>query len=1302
MTAPKPNMLLLLSIFCVLVALAVYRFASDHARQPSAVSPDTVPAVSKPAPDETPIPRPLDARSGLVTQVPAIQTTSPTLAQSLSTHAAASTQTMPRQPSTLEAPLLACIAGTITDESKIPVPGADVSALNISNDPDQPVATVSTGSDGQYMVSNLAAGSYEIRVFHPEYASACLTNIALKDRQQLEGLDFTLNEGLRLEGKVVDARQQPIKDARVFVEKTISRLNLFGGKPLSASYRYSSTVSGPDGGFVLAHLAHGANLLKAEKQGFVSAAQNITLNPQTPHPPITILLTAAATIEGKVVTEQKKPIQDAKVWIHSYTAPQGRKTVIEKPHIVLTDSEGHFALKDVRPEGWFDVMAEAPGFAQGIFPGIRPNSTDNVLVLEHGGSITGKATYFDTGEPVANLQIQLRGGGGKYALSKRAASDSAGIYVFDNLPSDTYSLAVVSNRLTAPEKHGVKIESGKSVTGIDFEVYEGLTINGSVVDAVTKKGVAQAVVVARAQVGNRFPTGLKMQATTDDMGYFTLKNLPAGIYYLTASAEGYVSITSYRQQYRVILDQDQPTPRVILKLYSGGSVDGYVYTSARQAVPCAMVRLFQPPGTQNRINTRHLKTATDMNGYFKISGINVAKTLELYASAYAENLAKGKSEHILLSEKQPSASVNIILKRGGSIAGKVTNSDGTPISQVRLQLNHRGFEGDRYSDQPKAWTTSDGWYRFFHVAEGRVNIRASADGYVTQRRSLELAEEEHLSDVDFTLSRGHQISGMVIDDKGSALKDARVNARPQGSAKGSGSATADATGYYAITNIGEGKFTVIASARKKTASGTHSYRLRKRNVESGRGDVDFVFPINGAISGNVLDSSTLLPVPNFVVNADATVDEGDGATGRFAIRNRSFLNDDREFLLTDLPDGSYRLEIISDAYAKKLVEHIFVFSPGTTQLGTIMLDPGGSIKARIVSSATNLPIGGVQGKLDKGRKNTARSGNDGMIRFTSLVPDTYILTLRHSHYLTTNIRGIRVYKDKPTVLGDILMDPGGIVEGTVVDGDGKAIARVTVSARSGDVTKKASTDTGGHYIIDGIPAGYATLTAEKTISGQKVYAVEQAYVLADESITVDFILDTSHTLRGTLFSYALGLQDFRLKVYLVDSNNFINRSHGITTSVGQNGQYVIENLTPGTYYLIAKAKVITPPPATPRRSIATSDYVSLVTKEIQKDIEFLNAEFSGIVVENDSQQPVAGATITLVSTTAPHTNSTEILKALDWSAESNMAGEFLIYGLPDGTYDLYASASGHAEKRYDTITFGRNQKLMQYRLVLTP
>jgi len=1293
-------MLLLLSIFCVLVALAVYRFASDHARQPSAVSPDTVPAVSKPAPDETTMLGLLDARSGLVTQVPAIQTTSPTLAQSLSTLAAASTQTMPRQPSTLETPLLASIAGTITDESKTPVPGADVAVLNISNDSDQPVATVSTGSDGQYMVSNLSAGSYEIRVFHPDYASACLTNIALKDRQQLEGLDFTLNEGLSLEGKVVDARQQPIKDARVFVEKTISRLNLFGGKPLSASYRYSSTASGPDGGFVLAHLAPGANLLKAEKQGFVPAAQNITLNPQTPHPPITILLTAAATIEGKVVTEQKKPIQDAKVWIHSYTDTHSHKTSIEKPLVVLTDSEGHFALKDVRPEAWYDLIAEAPGFAQGIFPGIRPNSTDNVLVLEHGGSITGKITYFDTGEPVANLQIQLRGSGAKYALSKRAASDSAGIYVFDNLPGDTYSLTVVSKRLTAPEKHGVKVELSKSVTGIDFEVYEGLAINGSVVDAVTKKGVAQAVVVARTHVGNRLRTSRNMQTTTDDMGYFALKNLPAGIYYLTASAEDYVSITSYRQQYKVILDLDQPTPRVILKLYSGGSVDGYVYTSARQAVPCAMVQLFQPPGTQNRINTRQLKTATDVNGYFKISGINVAKTLELYASAYAENFAKGKSEHILLSEKQPSASVNIILKRGGSIAGKVTNSDGTPISQVRLQLDHRGFEGDRHSDQPEAWTMSDGRYRFFYVAEGRVNIRASADGYVTQRHSVELAEEEHLSDVNFTLARGHQISGMVIDDKGSALKDARVSAYPQYSAKGSGSATADATGYYAITNIGEGKFTVAASVSKKTASGTHPHRMRKRNVESGRGDVDFVFPINGAISGNVLDSSTLLPVPNFVVNAD-TADGG--ATGNFVIRNRSFLNDDGEFLLTDLPDCSYyRLEIISDAYAKKRVEPISVFSPSETQIGTIMLDPGGSIKARIVSSATNLPIGGVQGRLDKGRKNTARSSNDGMIRFTSLVPDTYILTLRHSHYLTTHIHGIRVSKDGPTVLGDILMDPGGIVEGTVVDGDGKAMARVTVTASSGNVTKKASTDTGGHYIIDGIPAGYATLTAEKTISGQKVYSVEQAYVLADESITVDFILDTSHTLRGTLFSYALGLQNFRLKVYLVDSNNFINRSHRITASVGQNGQYVIENLTPGTYYLLAEAKVITPPPATPRRFIATSDYVNLVTKEIRKDIEFLNAEFSGIVVENGSQQPVAGAKATLVSTTAPRTNSTEILKALEWSAESNMAGEFLIYGLPDGTYDLYASAPGYAEKRYDTITFGRNQKFMQYRLALIP
>jgi 5-hydroxyisourate hydrolase-like protein (transthyretin family) len=1300
MSPSRSNIILLVGILCVLVALAVYRFASKQAWQQMPVSPESSAAASKPPPEAAPeksaLPHPSDILSQPKLQNPA------TLAQSTRSYVVATTEGLPRHAPMPEALSLASISGTVTEESKAPVAGADVSVLNILNDPDQLVDTVATKSDGQYSVSNLTAGLYEIRVAHPDYASACLTNITIKAGQQIRDVDVCLNAGVRLEGKVVDTRQQPVADTRLFAEKTILRMNLFGGKPVQSSYPYSSTMSGSDGHFLLARLSSGANVLRAEKQGFVAESQNITIDPQAPPAPMTIVLTPGATIGGKVVMEQNKPIQAAKVWASSHTDLHGHSHAIEQPRVVMTDSEGRFALNDVRPEGWYELMAEAAGFTTGVFLDIQPNSTDNVLVLEHGGSIEGKVTYLDTGNPAMNVQIQLQGSGAKNAQLKRAASDARGLYVFENLPSDTYSLTVVSNRLTAAEKQGVKVEPGKPVTGIDFQVYEGLTINGSVVDAITKKGVAQAKVVARAHVGNRFQTSQNLQTTADDMGYFALKNLPAGIYYLTASAEGYVSVTSFEQQYRVILDQDKPSPPVVITLYSGGSVEGYVYTPARKAIPFAMVQLFQPPATQNRINTRNLKTATDINGYFKISGINITKPLELYASAYAENFAKGKSDHILLSELQPSASVNIILKRGGSIAGRVTNSDRVPISQAQLVLNHDEFAGDRYSGNPEAWTNSDGWYKFYHIAEGLVIVKVAADGYVAQQQSLELADEEDRSDVHFTLSRGYQISGMVIDDKGSALENARVQASPQGDATGSGAATTDPTGYYAITDIGEGEFTVTATARKKTASGTQSYRLHKKDVQSGRTDVDFVFPINGAISGNVLDSSTLLPVSRFVMSADATFDEGDGATGHFAIRNKSFLGDKGEFLLSDLPDGVYRLEITADAYAKKRVEHIPVVSPSTTQAGTIMLDPGGSIQARIVSSATDLPISGAQGKLDKGWKNTATSANDGMLRFASLAPDTYVLTLRHSHYLTTYIRNIRVAKDEPTVLGDILMDPGGIVEGTVVDGEQKPLAGVTVSTNAGEEKKRSTTDAGGYYMIDGIPPGYATLTAETTVRDQNVYAVEQAYVLADESITVNFVIDASRTLRGRMFSYSLGLQDFRLQVCLIDDNNFINDAHRISATVAQDGQFIVENLVPGRYYLVAQAKVITPPPGIPKRIISTTEYVNLAASTVQKDIEFLDGEFSGTVVESKSQLPVVGATITLASTTPPYTDSSEILAALEWSAASNKDGKFLIYGLPDGTYDLYASGPGYPPKRYDTLTFGRNQKIAEYRLALAP
>ncbi len=181
---------------------------------------------------------------------------------------------------------------------------------------------------------------------------------------------------------------------------------------------------------------------------------------------------------------------------------------------------GGFWRSDGTAAGTVQVLPE-PAFARVMICGqaFITSQTDLYVLLLNPArcTISGRVTD-GAGRGVAGATVR--------AGAQSAATDADGFYTLSGLPTGTYTLtAALSGYQVTPVSRTVTLTG--DVSGQDFSAAP-LTyrISGRVTDGAGR-GVAGATVRAGAQ-----------SAATDADGFYTMTNLPAGVYTLTASAPG--------------------------------------------------------------------------------------------------------------------------------------------------------------------------------------------------------------------------------------------------------------------------------------------------------------------------------------------------------------------------------------------------------------------------------------------------------------------------------------------------------------------------------------------------------------------------------------------------------------------------------------------------------------------------------------------------------------------------------------------------------------------------------------------
>jgi thermitase len=240
----------------------------------------------------------------------------------------------------------------------------------------------------------------------------------------------------------------------------------------------------------------------------------------------------------------------------------------------------------------------------------------------------------------------------------------------------------------------------------------------------------------------------------------------------------------------------------------------------------------------------------------------------------------------------------------------------------------------------------------------------------------------------------------------------------------------------------------------------------------------------GIISGQVTDSEDSSPI------VGATVSDG----------TRTVLTDAAgQYSINDVPPGSYQVAAGKEGYETSSLA-VSVPLGGTAEadfsLNEVIVP--GNIVGTVTSAKDGSAISGAQ--VSDGSR-TALTDALGTYTIDNVPPGSYEVVASKEGYQTSSLT-VTVLAGSTTVanlcLSEIVV-PGSIA-GSVTDAkDGSPVVGATVS----DGARTAVTDTGGQYIIGGVPEGSYTVTASAASYSASSQAVS---VVAAQTTTVNFAL----------------------------------------------------------------------------------------------------------------------------------------------------------------------------------------------------
>lgn len=498
-----------------------------------------------------------------------------------------------------------------------------------------------------------------------------------------------------------------------------------------------------------------------------------------PTSPLDVLRRIGNHLAIHVEAPSGTPVAAAKVRLYPKTLRGPRELNGFDPVAFRADRAVALEITDISGDAHFEhgvvpetiVCVEADGFAPsfGTVTHAEAVAGRSVFPLANAGSIQALIVDGRTSRPIAHAIVFASHGVGDVALdtesqqltfraltARRATTDLAGkcelrgldremnwcvwIYADGYPPRRTFPVPVVPYEQT-------------------IRVFDGTPMHGYVVDT-EGKGIPGTTV--KGSVRGVYPVQDICFARTHDDGSFELDAVPTAPLYFLVNKIGY----AFEAVELEAPTLDEPLTFVLRKQapLSGIVVDDLGRPVAGARLEFSAVERSASPGV--------FETYDD--GTFDMPWINPDHTFIVDVSAAGHTNRR-------IAGVRPQSGLRLVLDRRGEVLGRVINTQGEPVSNIRIAwLSPRlppAFED--YQREQMAWkalVAPDGGFTLTDVDAGAIDLYVAAEGYERPEAiRFEIPPGGRSALKVIRLSAARSIAGRIVSSDGQPIRGATVS-----------------------------------------------------------------------------------------------------------------------------------------------------------------------------------------------------------------------------------------------------------------------------------------------------------------------------------------------------------------------------------------------------------------------------------------------------------------------------------------------------------------------------------------------